>query len=71
MPIVPVIIVMVVVTMTLIIAGVVPRLDDHDHGGFRFCRKESGQSEKGQDQKKTMFHILITIITITDICRLA
>jgi hypothetical protein len=43
-PIVPVIIVMVVATMTLIIAGVVPRLDDHDHGGLRFCGKESGQS---------------------------
>jgi hypothetical protein len=43
-PIVPVIIVMVVVTMTLIIAAGVPRADEHDHGGFRFCGKESGQS---------------------------
>jgi hypothetical protein len=43
-PIVPVIIVMVVVTMTLIIAGVIPRLDDHDHGGPRVCGKESDQS---------------------------
>jgi hypothetical protein len=66
-PTVPVIIVMVVVTMTLIIAGVILWSDDHDHGGLRFGGKESGQSWKGQDPEKIMFHSLVTIITITDV----
>jgi hypothetical protein len=54
-PIVPVIIMMVVVTMTLIIAGVIPWSDDHDHGGLRLVGRKAASPGRARTKRRKCF----------------